>query len=59
MRTIVWLGANGGCTESQHHCFSSTGRNAGFQSGQLTANELARGKLIVINTAAAKHAVFM
>lgn len=35
---IVWLGANGWCTETQHHCFCCMGRNAGFQTGQLAAN---------------------
>lgn len=43
-----------GCTESQHHCFCCMGRNAGFHTGQLAANLLARGCLIVINTTDSK-----
>lgn len=43
-----------GCTESQHHCFCCMGRNAGFHTGQLAANLLARGCLIVINTTESK-----
>jgi len=45
------------CTETEHHCFCCTGRDAGVETERLAANRLARGSAIVINTAALKRVV--